>query len=151
IRDMVEAERRLVTDVLHLSHLHAVVGISMGGMQTFCWVLTYPNFMDVAIPRLGSPHSTSFDKLLWATEIDRIEADPAWNHGNASKPLTSGIALAQQIDTMNLASPAYRVAHTSAQAFDSFLSEIRRDASRDRGLEMAQHKAFTVARGVKVY
>src|SRR5215469_16129701 len=119
IRDMVEAERRLVTDVLHLSHLHAVVGISMGGMQTFCWVLTYPNFMDVAIPMLGSPQSTSFDKLLWTTEIDAIESDPAWNHGNPWKPLTSGIALAQQIDTMNLTSPAYRVAHTSAQAFDS--------------------------------
>ena len=133
IRDMVETERRLVTDVLHLSHLHAVVGISMGGMQTFCWVLTYPNFMDVAIPMLGSPQSTSFDKLLWTTEIDAIESDPAWNHGNPSKPLTSGIALAQQIDTMNLTSPAYRVAHTSAQAFDSYLSEIRRDARADGG------------------
>jgi len=133
IRDMVEAERRLVTDVLHLSHLHAVVGISMGGMQTFCWVLTYPNFMDVAIPMLGSPQSTSFDKLLWTTEIDAIESDPAWNHGNPSKPLTSGIALAQQIDTMNLTSPAFRVAHTSAPALDSFLSEIRRDARADGG------------------
>src|SRR6266403_462373 len=76
IRDMVEAEHRLLTDVLHLSHLHAVMGISMGGMQTFCWILTYPNFMDVAIPIFGSPQSTSFDKLLWATEIDAIESDP---------------------------------------------------------------------------
>jgi len=77
IRDMVEAEHRLVTDVLHLSHLHAVMGISMGGMQTFCWALTYPNFMGVAIPMFGSPQSTSFDKLLWTTEIDAIESDPA--------------------------------------------------------------------------
>jgi homoserine O-acetyltransferase/O-succinyltransferase len=133
IRDMVEAEHRLATDVLHLSHLHAVMGISMGGMQTFCWVLTYPNFMDVAIPMFGSPQSTSFDKLLWTTEIDAIKSDPAWNHGNPSKPLTRGIALAEQIDAMNLTSPAYRVAHTDAKAFDSFLSEIRRDAKADSG------------------
>jgi len=130
---MVEAEHRLVTDVLHLSHLHAVMGISMGGMQTFCWALTYPNFMGVAIPMFGSPQSTSFDKLLWTTEIDAIESDPAWNHGNPSTPLTRGIALAEQIDAMNLTSPAYLVAHTSAKAFDSFLSEIRRDAKADGG------------------
>ena len=133
IRDMVEAEHCLLTDVLHLSHLHAVVGTSMGGMQTFCWILTYPTFMDVAISMFGSPQSTSFDKLLWTTEIDAIESDPAWNHGNPSKPLTRGIALAKQIDAMNITSPAYRVAHTSAQAFDSFLSEIRRDAKADGG------------------
>src|SRR5215813_7343659 len=64
IRDMVEAEHRLVIDVLHLSHLRAVMGISMGGMQTFSWVLTYPDFMDAAIPMFGSPQSTAFDKLL---------------------------------------------------------------------------------------
>src|SRR5262249_50673652 len=58
IRDMVEAEHRLVTEKLHLSHLHAVMGISMGGMQTFSWVLTYPDFMDVAIAMAGSPQST---------------------------------------------------------------------------------------------
>jgi homoserine O-acetyltransferase/O-succinyltransferase len=34
IRDMVEAEHRLCTDVLHLSHLHAVVGSSMGGARS---------------------------------------------------------------------------------------------------------------------
>ena len=34
VRDMVEAEHRLTVEVLHLAHLHAVMGISMGGMQT---------------------------------------------------------------------------------------------------------------------
>jgi homoserine O-acetyltransferase len=32
IRGMIESEHRLVTEVLHLPHLRAVVGISMGGM-----------------------------------------------------------------------------------------------------------------------
>lgn len=35
MRDMVQAEYRLVAEVLHLKHLHAVVGLSMGGEQTF--------------------------------------------------------------------------------------------------------------------
>lgn len=134
IRDMVEAEHHLLTDVLHLSHVHAVMGISMGGMQTFSWVLSYPDFMDMAIPMAGSPRSTSFDKLLWTTHIDAIEMDPAWNHGNPRKPLTRGFALEGEIDDMNSSSPAYRVAHTDAKEFDAFLAEIRKNAKGDGGI-----------------
>lgn len=138
VRDMVEAEHRLVTATLHLSHLHAVMGISMGGMQTFSWVLAYPDFMDVAIPMTGSPQSTSYDKLLWTAEIEAIESDPAWNHGNPSKPLTKGIALAEEIDQMNSTSPAYRVAHTEVKGFDAFLSQIRGRAQADGGVASNQ-------------
>src|ERR1700747_3100682 len=77
IRDMVEAEHRFATEVLHLSRFHAVMGISMGGMQTFEWIVAYPEFMELAIPMFGSPQSTSFDKLLWTAEIDAIQLDPA--------------------------------------------------------------------------
>src|SRR5215469_17169163 len=45
IEDMVEAEHRLATDVLHLRHLRAVMGMSMGGMQTFAWTISYPDFL----------------------------------------------------------------------------------------------------------
>jgi homoserine O-acetyltransferase len=53
IRDMVESERRLLTEVFHVEHLRAVTGISMGGMQTFEWITAYPDFMDAAIPIVG--------------------------------------------------------------------------------------------------
>ena len=133
IRDMVEAEHRLCTDVLHLSHLHAVLGNSMGGMQTFEWVLAYPDFMDIGIPMSGSPQSTSYDKLYWTTQIDAIELDPAWNHGNPTGPLGRGFALSEEIGSMNGTSPSYRVAHTSPKDFDVFVAEIRRNAKGDGG------------------
>ena len=44
IRDMVESQHRLVTEVLHLNHLRAVIGISMGGMQTFEWMVGVSGF-----------------------------------------------------------------------------------------------------------
>lgn len=133
IRDMVEAEHRLATEVLHLAHLRAVMGISMGGMQTFEWAAAYPDFMDLAIPMAGSPQSTSFDKLLWTAQIDAIELDPAWNHGNSTGPLSSGFGLSAEIDSMNLTSPADRVAHTSPKDFDGFLAELRKNAKGDGG------------------
>jgi homoserine O-acetyltransferase/O-succinyltransferase len=134
IRDMVESEHRLVTDVLRLTHLHAVMGLSMGGMQTFEWAVAYPDFMDVTIPMEGSPQSTSYDKLLWTSEIDAIELDPAWNNGNPTAPLTRGVALALEIDSMNLTSPAYRASQTKTEEFENFLGEMRKNGRSDAGV-----------------
>ncbi|HYL84832.1 MAG TPA: homoserine acetyltransferase [Candidatus Angelobacter sp.] len=126
IRDMVESEHRLATEVLHLSRLRAVIGASMGGMQTFEWTVAYPDFVDLAIPIAGSLQSTSFDKLLWTAQIDAMELDPAWNHGNPTGPMDRGIALAEEIGSMNLTTPAYRVAQTSPGGFEEFVSGIRK-------------------------
>ncbi|MGC2333107.1 MAG: alpha/beta fold hydrolase [Candidatus Acidiferrales bacterium] len=121
IRDMVESERRLVTETLHLSHLHAVVGYSMGGIQTFEWATAYPDFMDEVIALSGSPQSTSYDKLLWTAEIGALELDPNWKNGNGRGPMPRGFAVDSEIDSMNVTSPPYRVAHTSPKEFDEFL------------------------------
>jgi homoserine O-acetyltransferase/O-succinyltransferase len=138
IRDMVESEHRLATEVLRLSHLHAVVGLSMGGMQAFEWALSYPDFMDLVVSMAGSPQSTSFDKLLWTAQIDAIELDPAWNRGDPTSPLTRGIALAREIDSMNGTSPAYRVAQTNPAAFGKFLSQLRGSATAEGGAAWGQ-------------
>jgi len=133
IRDMVESERRLATEVLRLTHLHAVMGLSMGGMQTFEWAVAYPDFMDVTIPMEGSPQSTSYDKLLWTSEIDAIELDPSWNNGNPTGPLTRGIAIEEEIDSMNVTSPAYRVTQTKTENFESFIGEMRKNSRSEAG------------------
>jgi homoserine O-acetyltransferase len=65
IGDMVVAQHRFVTEQLKLPRLHAVMGISMGGMQAFEWAVRYPDFMDVVIPIAGSPRVASFDVLEW--------------------------------------------------------------------------------------
>jgi homoserine O-acetyltransferase/O-succinyltransferase len=147
IRDMVESERRLVTEVFHLSHLRAVMGISMGGMQTFEWAVAYPDFMDLAIPLAGSPQSTSFDKLLWTSEIDAIELDPAWNNGHPTGPLTRGFAVSEEIQSMHLYSAPYRATHTGPEEFPEFLAELKKNAKGDGGTawdQIRQREAIIV-------
>lgn len=127
IRDMVESEHRLITETLHLAHLHAVLGYSMGGIQTFEWATAYPDFMDEAIALSGSPQSTSYDKLLWTAEIGALELDPNWKNGNGRGPMARGFAVYSEIDSMNVTSPPYRVAHTSPKDFDEFLAKTHEE------------------------
>jgi len=82
IRDMVESEYRLAAETLGLKHLHAVMGISMGGMQTFQWMVSHPDFMEKAIPIVGSPRLAAYDLVLWQAEIDSIVHDPGWKAGD---------------------------------------------------------------------
>ncbi len=81
IRDMVETQHELLTRVLGIRHVKAVMGISMGGMQTFQWVTAYPEFMDMGIPVVGSPRLAPYDMLLWTAQIDAITHNPAWQNG----------------------------------------------------------------------
>jgi len=129
IRDMVDSEYTLATEVFHLSHLHAVIGISMGGMQAFEWAVAYPDFMDEVVPIAGSPQSTSYDKLLWTAQIDALRLDPEWHDGNGDKPMTTGLLLYNEIGSMSLTTPAYRVEHTSPQDFDAFRETLKKEAS----------------------
>ena len=85
IRDMVETQHELLTRVLGIHHLKAVMGISMGGMQAFQWIVAYPDFMDEAIPIVGSPRLAPYDLVLWQTQIDAIMNDATWKGGNYAK------------------------------------------------------------------
>src|SRR4029078_624908 len=53
--DMVLAQYRLITEKLGVHHLRLVVGTSMGGMHTWVWGETYPDFMDALMPLASMP------------------------------------------------------------------------------------------------
>jgi homoserine O-acetyltransferase len=122
IRDMVTAEYRLVKEVLGIPHLHAVLGVSMGGMQTFQWVVWYPDFMDLAVPIVGSPRLTSTDLLLWTSEADGITESAGWNDGNYqhAPPLHA----VGEMQAFALTTPAYRARSTPPNEFPAFLKGI---------------------------
>ncbi|TCK75097.1 alpha/beta fold hydrolase [Acidipila rosea] len=122
IRDMVDAEHRFVTESLHLTHVHAVMGISMGGMQTFQWMVSYPTFMDAAVPIVGTPQLTSYDEMLWNSEKLALKFDPAWQGGRyTTQPKLPIVAL---IHDMNLTTPEFRVDHTTREMFPGYFERL---------------------------
>ncbi len=92
--DMVASTHRLLSEGLKVKHLRLVVGQSMGGMLTWVWGETYPDFMDGLVPLAATPAAMSGRN--WLTRrmlIETIKSDPAWNNGDyASQPRSLKIA-----------------------------------------------------------
>lgn len=141
IRDIVEAQRIALTEKLGIAHLHAVMGISMGGMQTFQWLVSYPEFLSLAVSIMGSPRLTSYDLLLWKAEEHAIENDESWQHGEYTEPPDSMRTVAA-IHALALQTPDYWVEHTPREKFDDVLKGIETKASPDTNNWLRQLQAM---------
>jgi homoserine O-acetyltransferase len=94
-RDMIEAQYRLLTEGLKVNHLRLVMGTSMGGMHTWLWGETYPDFMNALLPLASLPTQISGRNRVWRREIiDAIRSDPTWLNGEyQTQPLGLRVAL----------------------------------------------------------
>jgi homoserine O-acetyltransferase len=99
VRDMVKAQHQLLTKYLGLSRLHAVIGISMGGMQAFQWTLSYPGFAQKAITIMGTPRAAPSDLVLYDTGLRAIDTLSAVRDGEALGPEASAALLALAVLT----------------------------------------------------
>ncbi len=86
--DMVAAQHRLLVEHLGVDHLRLVMGTSMGGMHTWVWGETYPDFMDALMPLACNTVAIVGRNRLWRQMIvDAIRHDPEWKDGDyANEP-----------------------------------------------------------------
>jgi homoserine O-acetyltransferase/O-succinyltransferase len=77
--DIITAQK-LLLDSLGVKHLLAVAGPSYGGMQTFQWGVTFPDFMDGIVPVVSAPRSAAGGGAVQAL-IGQLAEDPNWNGG----------------------------------------------------------------------
>jgi homoserine O-acetyltransferase len=128
LRDTVESQHKLLTEVLHIDHVKAVVGISMGGMQAFQWLVSYPRFMEKAVPIVGSPRLAPYDLLLWQAQIEALMRDRDWNGGNYTRNPARALDFA--FGELLLTTPSdYNRRKTREQTLND-LEKARADAKR---------------------
>ena len=81
--DMVVAQYRLLTEHLKVNHLRLVMGTSMGGMHSWVWGYTYPDFMDALMPLACAPvEIAGRNRMLRMMIINSVKDDPEWKNGN---------------------------------------------------------------------
>ena len=100
IRDMVESQYRLLKEKLGIDHLVAVIGPSMGGMQTLQWGVSHPDMMDALVAIVPLTKTPAWNVAVLAASRKAIMMDPAWNGGNYDAPPEQGIRVWRDIVTL---------------------------------------------------
>ncbi|MBP7051727.1 MAG: homoserine O-acetyltransferase [Phycisphaerae bacterium] len=98
IADMVKVQK-LLLDALGIRHLLAVIGGSIGGMQTIQWALAYPDMMDAAIPIATTTHLGAQSIAFDAVGRNAILADANFAGGqyHQGEVPGQGLAIARMI------------------------------------------------------
>ncbi|HWB28554.1 MAG TPA: alpha/beta fold hydrolase [Chitinophagaceae bacterium] len=129
IRDMVESQYKMLTEKLNIHHLAAVMGLSMGGMQSFQWAVSHPGFMDKVIPIVGSPQLTSNDLLLWNGELEAMERDTAYHNGNyTGHPAITPVTI---IHRLAISSPTYMAENIKRDSFTVWFDAVKTSGGFD--------------------
>ena len=95
--------QKALLDSLGVKKLHAVMGASMGALQTYEWASAYPDMVLRAVPVIGSGWTNGHLigwLNIWAAPI---LLDPNWNGGDyyGGQPPLQGLAEALKIVTLH--------------------------------------------------
>jgi homoserine O-acetyltransferase len=91
IRDNVEAVHKLLTEELHITHLRAIIGFSMGAQQAFQWAVSYPDFADRIVATAGTAKTYPHGFVRLEGQIAALTADAAFQNGDYTAPPKKGM------------------------------------------------------------
>ncbi|MFU8848521.1 MAG: homoserine O-acetyltransferase MetX [Opitutales bacterium] len=134
VHDMVKAQAMLV-DSLGIDRLHAVVGGSMGGMQTLQWVIDYPERVGRYIALACGARHTAQAIAFNDTGRQAIITDPAWQQGSYSAE----------------AGPAQGMAVARMMAHITYLSDVGMETKFGRRRRASAKEHFGVEFEVESY
>jgi homoserine O-acetyltransferase len=97
IRDMVESQYRLLKEKFGIDHVVAVIGPSMGGMQTLQWGVSHPDYMDALIAIVPLAKTPPWSVAVMEAAREAIMNDPAWKDGDYDAPPEKGVRLWREI------------------------------------------------------
>jgi homoserine O-acetyltransferase/O-succinyltransferase len=149
--DIVDLQHKLVMETLGVTHLHAVVGMSMGCMNAWQWAESYPDAMDGVMPIACFPAPISGRNLLWRTIlIDSIKTDPTGSTAFAiARMMIDGVpALQQEVRSPEAADALMQGIKSQAGGQDAnnviYSFESSRDFNAEPALGQIKAKVFAL-------
>ncbi len=91
IRDNVNAVHSLLTRQLHVTHLRAVIGFSMGAQQALQWSVSYPDYMDRVVATSGTAKTYGHGIVRLESEITALTTDENFKGGDYTAEPVKGI------------------------------------------------------------
>lgn len=129
--DMVEAQHRLLVEILGVSHLRMIMGTSMGCMHAWVWGTTHPAFVDILVPLACAPTAIAGrNRMIRQLIVDAITGDPEWKGGEYSSPPIRGMRAAMGNLFIMTSAPIvqHRQAPTMAMADSAINAYLDRQA-----------------------
>lgn len=127
--DIVEGQRRLLTEELGIERLRLLLGTSMGGMQTWMWGQRYPE--QQALMAIASlPERITGRNLLWRRMLIRlIQSDPGYAGGRYDEQ-PPGVGHAMALFSLMTGSARHMA------------SDLRSTAAADSGIQETESRAM---------
>ncbi len=94
VRDLVRAQHEVLKTYLGLERLHAVIGISMGGMQALQWARQLPGVARRAVSIVGTPRTVPSDRALYDAGLRALDTASTLRDGEAWGPDTVAALIA---------------------------------------------------------
>ncbi len=123
IHDMVESQYRMVRKEFGITQLHGIIGGSMGGMQMFEWIVSYPEFMRKAVATVGSPRLTIYNKQGFTILKTIIDYGRKYSISDLDRS-----ALYSMTFAMLLRTPEYINAKIPHEEFEQYLRTFSKDS-----------------------
>ena len=125
LRDMVEAQHRLLTQELGITRLQAVIGASMGGMQALQWAVRHPDVVARCVSMTPMAKTTPWSAVLIETARACLMADPAWTgDGFSAEPLRGWRAYDGLSALMGRSPAALEASSTSLEAAQRWFETV---------------------------
>jgi homoserine O-acetyltransferase len=128
-RDIVDLQHKLIVETLGIKRLHAILGISMGGMNAWQWAEAYPDTVEGIMPVVSFPAKVSGRNLIWRRlAIEAIRNDPDWQNGNYQKPFRGWVQAYQLLRMMIDGVPHLQAIAPDGAAADRFIADMAKQS-----------------------
>jgi homoserine O-acetyltransferase/O-succinyltransferase len=128
--DIVDLQHRLITQTLKINKLHAILGISMGGMNAWQWAEAYPQAVRGVMPVVSLPTRVAGRNLVWRRLAVRyIQEDPAWRGGEYTESFRGWLQAYGLLRMMIDGVPHLQASVPDLEAADKFIDAAAAQAS----------------------